>query len=205
MANRFRILSTGIAFGAAMGLGTAFAPSATAAPSDVTLTPVVDGNTVSASIANNSPHRVACEIFGVPAGGSPSGQVVFGYVSPESLGELIPRGATQAVDLRLSEGDSPTGPTAIPNGSYDLYWGCTSVLIGVDGVSFGEQWGTAPPVGATPTVSAPVRVNVTGEPAPDAPGDPTNPSDPPAPGAPEDICVSSLCAPVPELPAIPGL
>jgi hypothetical protein len=51
------------------------------------------------------------------------------------------------VTLEVFAENGPTGSTILPDGSYDLYWGCTTVP-NVDGV---EQWGTLAPTGAVST------------------------------------------------------
>ncbi|WP_238422550.1 hypothetical protein [Gordonia sp. 'Campus'] len=211
MKTRFRRISAGVAFGAAAIAGAALAPAASAAPTDVTASPTVSGNTVSLTVTNNAAKRIGCEIFGVRAGDAPS-QVVFGYQTPEELGALISPGSSKSVPLRISQGTppAPTGSTTIPDGTYDVYWGCTTITL-PPGTRANEQfWGTNPPLTAMTPTADPIRVTVPGgettTPAPkpenpsipDLPSIPGLPPIPQIPGVelPEEICAISSCAPV---------
>lgn len=212
MSNRVRTATVGLAVCAAAAFGAALAPVATAAPSDVTATPSVSGNNVTLTVTNNAAKRIGCEIVGVPAGGAPT-NVVFGYQTPEELGALISPGSSKSLPLRISQGTPPTpsGTTTIPDGTYDIYWGCTTITLPPGTGAAEEFWGTNPPVtGTTPTVAAPLRVTVPGgaatPPAPEseapaAPGLPSIPGLPVIPGLsgielPEEICTTSSCVPV---------
>lgn len=212
MSIRVRKVTAGLAVCAAAAFGAAQAPDAEAAPTDVTATASVSGSTVTLTVTNNASKRIGCEIVGVPAGGPPT-NVVFGYQTPEELGALITAGSSKSLPLRISQGTppAPTGTTTIPDGAYDIYWGCTTITLPPGTGAAEEFWGTNPPVtGATPTVAEPLRVTVPGgaatppAPKPDAPaapGLPTIPGLPNIPGLPEielptEICTTSSCVPV---------
>ncbi|MCR5979623.1 hypothetical protein GDN83_18080 [Gordonia jinghuaiqii] len=208
MTIRFRNVSAGLACGAALAIGAAMAPAASAAPNDVTATPSVSGNTITLTVQNNAAKRIGCEVVGVPAGGSPS-NVAFGYQTPEQLGALISPGSSKALPMRLSEGTppTPTGSTTLPDGTYDIYWGCTTITL-PPGTGAAEQfWGTNPPLTEmTPTDAEPIRVTLpaAGQPAPGegAPGVPADPAKPEIPGlpgvqVPDEVCAMSACYPLP--------
>ncbi|WP_307796724.1 hypothetical protein [Williamsia soli] len=122
---------------------------ANAAPGDVTTVSAVSGNIATATITNRSTAVIGCKLFGLPAGSvADSGsRPPFGYVNPVDPGALILPGTTRTVTLEVFTEDGPNGSTALPEGVYDLYWGCTTVP-NVDGV---EQWGTLAPAGGVPT------------------------------------------------------
>lgn len=212
MSIRVRKVTAGLAVCAAAAFGAAQAPDAEAAPTDVTATASVSGSTVTLTVTNNASKRIGCEIVGVPAGGPPT-NVVFGYQTPEELGALITPGSSKSLPLRVSQGTppAPTGTTTIPDGAYDIYWGCTTITLPPGTGAAEEFWGTNPPLtGMTPTVAEPLRVTVPGgaaappAPKPDAPATPalpTIPGLPNIPGLPEielpsEICTTSSCVPV---------
>ncbi|MAU81276.1 MAG: hypothetical protein CME34_05290 [Gordonia sp.] len=158
-----------IAIGSAVAALSAamLAPTASAAPADVTATPTVNGNTVSLTVQNDSAKRVGCEIFGVPADTAPSaGQISFGYQTPEQLSALITPGSSKKLPMRVPVSDPPrpTGSTTIPDGNYDIYWGCRTITIPPVDAAAEEYWGTTPPLPAgAATGDAPIRVEVPGE------------------------------------------
>ncbi|WP_055475564.1 hypothetical protein [Gordonia sp. HS-NH1] len=212
MSIRVRKVTAGLAVCAAAAIGAAHTPDAAAAPTDVTATASAAGNTVTLTVTNKAAKRIGCEIVGVPAGGAPT-NVVFGYQTPEELGALITPGSSKSLPLRISQGTppAPTGSTTIPDGTYDIYWGCTTITLPPGTGATEEFWGTNPPLtGMTPTVAAPIRVTVPGgaatppAPGPDAPatpGQPIIPGLPAIPGLPEielpeEICTTSSCVPI---------
>ncbi|WP_232716308.1 hypothetical protein [Gordonia metallireducens] len=205
---RIRRLSAGMAFAAAAATTIVLAPSASATPGDVTVSPSVSGNTITLAVTNNANKRIGCEIFGVKANTAPAASAVaFGYQTPEELGALISPGTSKNVPMRVTAGNppKPTGPTTIPNGTYDIYWGCATITLPPGSVR--EQfWSTNPPLtNMTPTAGAPVRVTVTGagpatpEPRSEAPTTPARPTVPGFPGIeiPEQICAPWACYPLP--------
>lgn len=133
---------------------------ANAAPNDVTTTAAVSGNTSTVTITNQSRAVIGCKLFGLPAGSvaDSDSRPPFGYVNPVDVGALILPGDTRTVTLEVFTDDGPNGSTALPDGIYDLYWGCTTVP-NVDGV---EQWGTLAPTGAVST-AAPSRLVLPGD------------------------------------------
>ncbi|MCF3940197.1 hypothetical protein [Gordonia tangerina] len=149
MPRRSRRIATGSAL-AALVAGM-LAPTASAAPADVTVTPTVSGNTVALTVHNDSAKRVGCEIFGVPADSELSaGDLAFGYQTPEQLNALIVAGSSKKLTMRVSVGDppTPTGSTTIADGSYDIYWGCRTVTLPPVDPTAEEYWGTTPPLPA---------------------------------------------------------
>ncbi len=202
--NRLRKLSAGTGFAAAVALATALAPSASAAPADVTVSPSLAGNTITLKVSNNANKRIGCEIFGVKANTSPAASgVVFGYQTPEELGALISPGASKNVPMRATAGTPPTltGSTTIPDGTYDIYWGCATITL-PPGSAREQFWGTNPPLTNMTPTAAPIRVSVPGAgptaPAPEseAPARPTVPGFPNI-DIPEQICAPWACYPLP--------
>ncbi|MCK0515722.1 hypothetical protein [Williamsia sp. DF01-3] len=160
-----RRTALGVALSGAAAFG--FAPSAVAAPSDVTLTPSVVGNTVTISIANGSDRPVACTIAGFNEGSDPLvDEAAFGYATPNDPLELVPMGSQKAVQMRLEGVDEngfpgPVGSTEIPDGDYEIYYGCRTLVL--EGVEEPEYWGTNPPLDdETTTFAEVIRVSVPG-------------------------------------------
>lgn len=203
MTTRLRTLTAGTAFIAAAAFATALAPVATAAPADVTVSPSVSGNTITLNVVNKANKRIGCEIFGVAANTPPAASgVAFGYQTPEELGALISPGTSKNVTMQVATGTppKPTGSSTIPNGTYDIYWGCATITL-PPGSAREEFWGTNPPLtDITPTAGAPIRVTVTGAgraaPTPEKPARPSVPGFPQI-QVPEQICVPWACYPVP--------
>ncbi|MDS1114019.1 hypothetical protein RD149_09575 [Gordonia westfalica] len=205
MTTRLRKLSAGMGFAAVATLATALAPTASAAPADVIVSPSVAGNAITLKVSNNAAKRIGCEIFGVKADTSPTASgVVFGYQTPEQLGALISPGTSKNVPMRVTAGTppKPTGSTTIPDGTYDIYWGCATITL-PPGTAREQFWGTNPPLtNMTPTAGAPIRVSVPGagptapEPEPETPARPTVPGFPDI-EIPEQICAPWACYPVP--------
>lgn len=140
------------ALGIASGCATAallFPAVANAAPDDVTIMPAVSGHTATVTIVNGSKALIGCKLFGLPAGSvaDSESRPPFGYTNPVDPSALIPPGATKTVTLEVFTEDGPNGSIALPDGNYDLYWGCTTVP-NLDGV---EQWGTLAPAGGVST------------------------------------------------------
>lgn len=208
MTHRLRRFAAGMAFAAAAAIGTALTPPASAAPADVTVSPTVSGNTITLKVSNKANKRIGCEIFGVKANTPPAASAVaFGYQTPEELGALISPGTSKDVPMRVTAGSppKPTGSTTIPNGTYDIYWGCATITL-PPGSAREQFWGTNPPLtDMTPTSGAPVRVTVTGagpaapEPRSETPTTPARPTVPGLPGIeiPEQICAPWACYPLP--------
>jgi hypothetical protein len=173
------------------------APTASAAPADVTVTPTVNGNTVALTVHNDSAKRVGCEIFGVPADSELSGEsLAFGYQTPEQLSALIAAGSSKKLPMRVSVGDppKPTGSTTISDGSYDIYWGCRTVTIPPVDEAAEEYWGTTPPLPAgAATGATPVRVDVPGEAPPTSAPAPETTT---PPIEMQKVCVFGYCLPV---------
>ncbi len=195
MTNRIRCIATGSAL-AALVAGV-LAPTASAAPGDVTVTPTVSGNTVALTVHNDSTKRVGCEIFGVPADSELSaGDLSFGYQTPEQLTALVAAGSSKKLTMRVSVGDppTPTGSTTIADGSYDIYWGCRTVTLPPVDPTAEEYWGTTPPLPAgAATGATPVRVEVPGAaPTTSAPAPET--TTPPIEM--QKVCVFGYCLPV---------
>jgi hypothetical protein len=195
MTDRIRSIAIGSAL-AALVAGM-LAPTASAAPGDVTVSPTVSGNTVALTVHNDSAKRVGCEIFGVPAdSGLSASNLAFGYQTPEQLNALIAAGSSKKLTMRVSAGDppAPTGSTTITDGSYDIYWGCRTVTIPPVDPTAEEYWGTTPPLPAgAATGAAPVRVEVPGEaPTTSAPAPET--TTPPIEM--QKVCVFGYCLPV---------
>ena len=167
---RRTILGAALTGAAALSL----APSAIAAPNDLLLTPSVVGNTVTISIANASDRPVACTIAGFNEGDDPLVQeAVFGYTTPNDILELVPMGGEKAVQMRLEGVDengnpAPTGSTEIPDGDYEIYYGCRALVL--DGVEEPEHWGTNPPLSdQTATFAEVIRISVPGGDVPPPP------------------------------------
>ncbi|MCK0515711.1 hypothetical protein [Williamsia sp. DF01-3] len=152
------------------------APIAAAAPGDVTLsTPSVNGNTVTATIANNSADDIVCTSFGADAGNpnpatTQSARLLFD--TPE-----IPAGTTGTYTYLVYDGDAGTsaGVTEIPDGYYDIYWTCTAALPG------DERWGTPPLLTAEEATATHYRNIQVGAPTPEP--------------EPEPTCFGSVCLP----------
>ncbi|MFE0751193.1 hypothetical protein [Gordonia sp. NPDC058843] len=149
-----------------------FPAVANAAPRDVTIAQSASGNAVTVTITNRSAAVIGCKLFGLPAGSAADSESrpPFGYVNPVDPRSLIAPGGTRTVALEVFD-DGPTGSTALPDGAYDLYWGCTTVP-GVDGV---EQWGTLGPTGKPSTAQTtrlvlPAEVGTLIAPTPMPPG-----------------------------------
>lgn len=159
MTNRNLLRRFGILSGCATAL-MLLPAVAHAAPDDVTIASSVSDHTATVTITNESVAVIGCKLFGLPAGSvaNSESKPPFGYVNPVDLGALIPPGATKTVTLEVFTEDGPNGSTYLADGSYDLYWGCTTVP-NVDGV---EQWGTLAPTGAISTAE-PTRLVVPGE------------------------------------------
>ncbi|MDL9945104.1 hypothetical protein QSJ19_05775 [Gordonia sp. ABSL11-1] len=197
MTRRIRTTFGTTTLGAAI-LAAAMAPTASAAPADVTATSSVSGSVITLTVKNSAAKRIGCEIFGVPADAKPSAdQVKFGYQTPEELSALIVPGSTKNLEMRLSVGTPPrpAGSTTIPDGSYDVYWGCGTISLPPGDPAAEEYWGTNPPLGNKPaTATTPLRVDVPGttstEPSTPAPA-------PTAPGGPKTICIAGFCLPLP--------
>ncbi len=197
MTNRIRCVAIGSAL-AALITGM-LAPTASAAPADVTVTPTVSGNTVALTVHNDSTKRVGCEIFGVPADSELSaGDLSFGYQTPEQLTALVAAGSSKKLTMRVSVGDppTPTGSTTIADGSYDIYWGCRTVTLPPVDETAEMYWGTTPPLPAgAATGATPVRVEVPGEaPSTSAPAPAPETTTPPIEM--QKVCVFGYCLPV---------
>lgn len=173
---------SGLLRGTAAGLALcgaaafALAPSAVAAPNDLTLTPIVSGNTVSITIANQSAAPVGCTILGFADGADPlEDEGAFGYATPPDLAEFVsPNGGTKTVAMRLEgvdeNGDpAPTGSATIPDGTYEIYYGCRQIVGDVEDA---EHWGTTPPLtDETETFAPVIRVTVPGDDDPNPPSE----------------------------------
>ncbi|MEO9329874.1 hypothetical protein [Gordonia aurantiaca] len=186
---------------------TALAPGASAAPSDVTVSPSVSGQTITLTIASKAAEPVGCEVFGVPADTAPSAERVgFGYETPEKPGALIGPGSSKTVTLRTATGTppKPNGSTTIPAGTYDIHWACASVTLPAGTAD--EYWGTTPPLAQATSTAEPVRVTVPGT-APEKPAEdrPESPGRSAIPGIPEltipdyiwELCGTDNCVPLP--------
>ncbi|ANY24849.1 hypothetical protein [Gordonia terrae] len=171
MTGRHLLRTLGIALGCATA--AILSPAiAHAAPGDVTITPSVSGNSVTVTVTNRSAAVIGCKMFGLPAGSvaNSDSRPPFGYVNPVDPRALIAPGGTRTVALEVFD-DGPTGSTVLPDGDWDLYWGCTTVP-GVDGV---EQWGTLGPTGKPSTapttrLTLPAAVGTLIAPTPMPPG-----------------------------------
>ncbi len=157
---------------------------ANAAPADVTTVSAVSGNIATATITNRSAAVIGCKLFGLPSGSvaDRESRPPFGYVNPVDPSALILPGTTRTVTLEVFTEDGPNGSTALPDGVYDLYWGCTTVP-NVDGV---EQWGTLAPAGGVPTAVTSRLV---------VPGDAPEASVPAPPALVPESCYDASCLP----------
>ena len=172
MTGRYLLRTLGIALGCATA--AILSPAiANAAPNDVTITPSVSGNSVTVTVTNRSTAVIGCKMFGLPAGSvaDSDSRPPFGYVNPVDPRALIAPGGTRTVALEVFTDEGPSGSTVLPDGAYDLYWGCTTVP-GFDGV---EQWGTLGPAGKPSTarttrLTLPAEVGTLIAPTPMPPG-----------------------------------
>ncbi|WP_238418595.1 hypothetical protein [Gordonia sp. 'Campus'] len=154
MTGRHLFRTLGATFGCAATLALLPA-TADAAPDDVTIAPSVSGNSVTVTITNRSAAVIGCKLFALPAGSvaDSDSRPPFGYVNPVDPRALITPGGTRTVALEVFTDEGPSGATALPDGAFDLYWGCTTVP-GADGA---EQWGTLGPTGK-PSTAATTRL-----------------------------------------------
>ncbi|MFH5207179.1 hypothetical protein [Antrihabitans spumae] len=95
--------------------------TASAAPTDVSGTASVSGNTVTSVISNNSGGQITCGIAGFPAG------TVDPNMSRPTFGLTY-------TDVPAS-GTAPVVFENVPNGTYDIHWKCVNV-------GFTEGWAT---------------------------------------------------------------
>ncbi|BAH54093.1 hypothetical protein [Rhodococcus opacus] len=116
---------------AVTGVGLLAAPSASAAPEDLTVDIAVDGNAIVMDVAYDVPGAVVCVLNALPVGGT------------------VP--AVAGPTVVMGEDDGELRATVDP-GKYTVQWSCSSIP------SF-EQWGTAPPL--TNGTEDPVEVTVT--------------------------------------------
>lgn len=164
-----------------------FPPVANAAPGDVTISPVASGSTAQVTVNNGSSSLIGCNMYGIPADVPITGDTkpAFGYTNPEQLSAVIQPGATKTVQLRAATETGLDGSTQLPDGSYDLYWGCSEVPVN----DSAEMWGTLAAVGQAPTaepsrLDLPGAVATTPELAPSETVEPT-----------PEACLGTVCLP----------
>ena len=138
-------------------------------------TPSVTGNTVTATITNNSSDAIVCASLGADAGNPNPAKTLSArlfFETPE-----IPAGTTGTYTYLIYDGDAGTnaGITEIPDGSYDIYWTCTAASPGA------ESWGTPPFLTADEATATPYRNIQVGAPEPEP--------------EPEPTCFGSVCLP----------
>lgn len=189
---RFGVAATGCA--ATLLL---FPSVANAAPGDVTISPAVSGNTAVVTVTNGSSSLIGCNMYGIPADVPITGDTkpAFGYTNPEQLSAVIQPGATKTVPLKVATDTGLDGSTQLPDGSYDLYWGCSEVPVN-DGA---EMWGTLAAVGQAPTAE-PSRLDLPGAVA-------ASPELPPAETVEPtpEACLGTICLPPEVADVIAGL
>ncbi|OUS92328.1 hypothetical protein [Rhodococcus sp. NCIMB 12038] len=117
---------------AVTGVGLLAAPTASAAPEDITVAITDDGNAVVMEVRYDVPGAVLCLMNVLPAGGTTPAAVV---------GPTVVMG-----------GDDGELRATVDPGEYTVQWSCSSIP------SF-EQWGTAPPL--TNGTEDPTTVTVT--------------------------------------------
>lgn len=187
MTARIARRTAGVVSGCAAAL-LMFPAFANAAPSDVSISPTVDGSNATVTITNGSGSMIGCNLYGLPADSAVTADTkpVFGYTNPETLSAVIQPGATKTVPLKLFTETGPDGSATLPDGTYDLFWGCSEVPLG-EGA---EQWGTPTPVGPNATAE-PSRLVLPGTAPSTAPTvEPVAPVEPPA-----QTCFGEICLP----------
>lgn len=164
-----------------------FPSVANAAPGDVTISPAVSGSSVNVTVTNGSGSLIGCNMYGIPADTPITGDTkpAFGYTNPEQLSAVIQPGATKTVQLKVATETGLDGSTALPDGNYNLYWGCSEVPVN-DGA---EMWGTLAAVGQAPTAE-PTPLVLPGPVAP-TPEQPPVETVEPTPEA----CIGTVCLP----------
>lgn len=128
MTARIARRTAGVVSGCAAAL-LMFPAFANAAPSDVSISPTVDGSNATVTITNGSGSMIGCNLYGLPADSAVTADTkpVFGYTNPETLSAVIQPGATKTVPLKLFTETGPDGSATLPDGTYDLFWGCSEV------------------------------------------------------------------------------
>lgn len=110
---------------------------AAAAPADVIFDVDAAGNSVTRTIANNSDAPIVCESLLLPGNSS----------TPADP-------ASHLMTVEILAGNTGTDTRTIPNGTYDVLWGCVSNESGPE-----EYWGNVEAAPGDPT-GPPIRLTV---------------------------------------------
>lgn len=135
----------------------------------MTATGSVNGNTVNITVRNSSSKSIGCTTYGLTEGVPFADGTEIRFGSQEQL--LIQPGQSHSYAQKLPVQGPPPGPygsTTIPDGRYDVYWGCFDLPDRT------ESWGTNPPVNSSndaPTdgIAQVIKVSVPGTAQPPTP------------------------------------